>query len=122
MTGAFRIAQTDARTAELVKYAENSFLALKVTFFNEFHRVAQAMRVDSNEFRELLLLDPRIGRSHTFVYEDHPFYDSHCLNKDVPGIIQAAADAGEEMHLMRMVASLNAAWKARSTNSPEVPR
>ena len=110
MTGAFRIAQTDARTAELVKYAENSFLALKVTFFNEFHRVAQAMRVDSNEFRELLLLDPRIGRSHTFVYEDHPFYDSHCLRKDPPAIVRAAKDAGIEMPLMDSVIRTNAAW------------
>ena len=36
--------------------------------------------------RELFLLDPRVNPSHTFVYEDTPYWDSHCLNKDVPSI------------------------------------
>ena len=36
--------------------------------------------------RELFILDPRINPSHTFIYEDTPYWDSHCLNKDVPAI------------------------------------
>ena len=89
MTGDFRIAQTDAKTAELAKYMENSFLAAKVTFCQEFYRLARAMGVDYNELRELWLLDPRIGRSHTFVYEDHPYWASHCLDKDTVAILAA---------------------------------
>jgi hypothetical protein len=36
--------------------------------------------------RELFILDKRMGDSHTFVYKDKPYWDSHCLNKDVPYI------------------------------------
>ena len=37
----------------------------------------------------MFTLDPRVGASHTFVYRDHPYWDSHCLNKDVPAIANA---------------------------------
>ena len=76
----------DANTAELVKYMENSWLATKVSFCNEFYDLAQKTAVDYEELRELFVLDPRVNPSHTFVYRDHPYYDSHCLNKDVPAI------------------------------------
>lgn len=80
----FRI--TDSNTAEMVKFAENSWLATKVTFFCEFFRACERVDVAYEDLRELLLLDPRINPSHTFVYRDHPYFDSHCLNKDVPNI------------------------------------
>ena len=80
---------TDAKTAELTKYMENSFLATKVSFCQQFHRVANEIGVDYEELRELFLLDPRVNPSHTFVYDDHPYWDSHCLNKDVPAIADA---------------------------------
>ena len=43
---------------------------------------------DRNELRELFILDPRINASHTFVSETRPYWDSHCLNKDVPAITE----------------------------------
>lgn len=78
----FRI--TDSKTAELVKYMENSFLATKVSFCQEFFFIAEQMGVDYEELRELFVLDPRVNPSHTFVDRMHPYWDSHCLNKDVP--------------------------------------
>ena len=39
--------------------------------------------VNYEELRELFILDPRVNPSHTFVYRDKPYWDSHCLNKDV---------------------------------------
>lgn len=83
-TGELRIFQTTFETAELCKLMENCFLATKVTFCNEFYRIAKRIGVDYNELREMFVADPRIGRSHTFVYEDHPFYQSKCLDKDIP--------------------------------------
>ena len=77
----FRI--VDAETAELVKYMENCWLATKVTFCNEFYRIAANEGINYEELRELFILDPRVNPSHTFVYRDHPYWDSHCLNKDV---------------------------------------
>jgi glycosyltransferase involved in cell wall biosynthesis len=77
----FRV--TDAKTAELAKYMENCFLATKVTFCSQFFNLAENIGVNYEELRELFTLDPRVGASHTFVYRDHPYWDSHCLNKDV---------------------------------------
>lgn len=103
----FKIIQTDSRTAELVKYMENSWLATKVTFCNEFYRIAEKINVDYNELRELFLMDPRVTRSHTFVYEDQPYYDSHCLNKDIPALIRFAETVGYSPLLMQSVLTAN---------------
>jgi UDP-glucose 6-dehydrogenase len=80
----FRI--TDARTAELAKYMENCWLATKVSFCNQFFDIANAANVNYEELRELFILDPRVNPSHTFVYREQPYWDSKCLNKDVPAI------------------------------------
>lgn len=76
----------DSNTAELVKYMENSWLATKVSFCNQFNDIANQCGVNYEELRELFILDPRVNPSHTFVYKDKPYWDSHCLNKDVPTI------------------------------------
>lgn len=83
----FRI--TDYRTAELVKYMENSYLATKVSFCQQFYRIASELGVTYEELRELFVLDPRVNPSHTFVYADKPYWESHCLDKDVPAIADA---------------------------------
>lgn len=82
----FRV--TDSKTAELVKYMENSFLATKVSFCQQFYHIAKEIGVHYEELRELFVLDPRVNPSHTFVYEDTPYWSSHCLNKDVPAIAE----------------------------------
>lgn len=79
---------TDSKTAELVKYMENSYLAMKVSFCNQFYRIAESAGVNYEELRELFILDPRVNPSHTFVYRDKPYWDSHCLNKDVKAIAE----------------------------------
>lgn len=77
----FRI--TDSKTAELVKFMENSFLATKISFCNQFFNICENNNISYEELRELFILDKRLGESHTFVYRDQPYWDSHCLNKDV---------------------------------------
>lgn len=79
---------TDAKTAELVKYMENAYLGMKVSFCNQFFDIAESCGVNYEELRELFILDPRVEASHTFVYRDKPYWDSHCLNKDLPAIAQ----------------------------------
>jgi UDPglucose 6-dehydrogenase len=99
--------QTDARTAELTKYMENAFLALKVTFCNEMFDIATALGVDYNELRELWLLDPRIGRSHTFVYPDDRGYGGTCLPKDARALVQIAMSNGYVPHLLAEMIQTN---------------
>jgi len=105
--GRGRIIKTDWKTAELVKYMENAFFATKVSFVNEFAQYAEHIGIDRDELRELWLLDDRIGRSHTFSYRDAPFYDSHCLNKDIPAIIKQAEVDGACLPLLAEVSRLN---------------
>ena len=110
-TGATRFYITNRKTAELAKYMENAFLATKVVFCNEFARIAKAYVIDYAELRELFIADPRVNPSHTFVYKDAPYYDSKCLNKDVPGIIYAAADNGYDAKFLRHVMDRNEEFK-----------
>lgn len=79
----------DFKTAELVKYMENCWLATKVSFCNQFYQLAKDNGVDYETLRELFILDPRVNPSHTFVYKDHPYWESHCLDKDVAAIVKS---------------------------------
>jgi len=108
------IHQTDARTAELTKYMENAFLALKVAFCNEFFDLAETHGVDYNELREMWLLDPRIGRSHTFVFPDSRGFGGRCLPKDLDALIAGARAAGYEPELLAAAADANRHLRARA--------
>ena len=113
MPGSFKIYQTDSKTAELTKYMENSWIAAKVSFCCEFSRIADTFGVDNNELRELFLADPRVNPSHTFVYNDSSWYDSNCLNKDIPAIIKAAEAAGYNPALLKAMHKRNDYAKSR---------
>ena len=73
---------------------ENAFLAVKVSFCNEFYDIAAAYGIDYDQLREIWLMDPRINRSHTFVYDDHRGYGGSCLPKDMFAIQSIATKAG----------------------------
>ena len=93
---------TDSKTAELVKFMENSFLATKVSFCNQFYDLSLKYGISYEELRELFLLDSRVNPSHTFVYKDKPYWSSHCLNKDVPHIAYT-----EEAELLKSICEFN---------------
>ena len=80
----FRV--TDHTTAEISKYMLNCFLATKVSFCNSFFELCKQLGCSYEELRELFVLDSRISPAHTFSYEDAPYWDSHCFNKDVPAL------------------------------------
>ena len=96
---------TTPETAEMAKFMENSWLATKVTFCCEFFRAAEKAGVNYEELRELFLADPRVNPAHTFVYREHPYYDSHCLNKDVPQIANQF-----DIDLLKQVQRINEHW------------
>jgi UDPglucose 6-dehydrogenase len=114
----FTIQQTDAKTAELTKYMENAFLALKVTFCNEFYDIAQAFGVDYNELRELWVLDPRIGRSHSFVMPHARGFGGRCLPKDLSALISFSKDAGVQPSLLEAVNAANQQLRERNSPNP----
>lgn len=106
-TSGIIINQVDAKTAELAKYMENTFYATKVTFCNQFYDLAKALGVDYNQLRETWLLDPRISRSHTFVYEDNRGYGGSCLPKDTAATIYQAHTQGVDISLLECVEEYN---------------
>ena len=70
--------------AELVKYTKNTFLSVKVSFFNEIYRVCGGYEADYETVRKLAAMDRRIGSSHTYVPgPDGKFgFGGHCFPKD----------------------------------------
>ena len=90
-------------TAEIAKYMENSWLATKVSFCSQFFQIAKRHGVSYEELRELFILDPRVNPSHTFIYEEHPYWESHCLDKDVAHI----ANSEDSASLLRDIIKFN---------------
>lgn len=99
--------QTTSTTAELCKYMENAFLATKVTFCNEFYDIAESLGVDYNDLREIWLLDARIGRSHTVVFENSRGFSGKCLPKDLSALINTVQAWGYNPELLKSVFEAN---------------
>jgi UDPglucose 6-dehydrogenase len=78
-----KIYQVSSKCAELCKLMENSFIATKVMFCNEFYSMAKHYVIDWHELREIWLADPRVGRSHTYVYPKNRGFSGKCLPKDL---------------------------------------
>ena len=111
--GSFRILFTSWEAAELTRYMETCFHALKVTFCNEFARIAEAVRVTYPELRELFIQDECVNPSHTWVYPDKPYYDGYCLNAEIPAFITFAKSLGVDPALMVSVDAINRNAKAK---------
>ena len=69
--------------------------------------LAQAAGIDWNELRELWLADPRINRSHTYVYPDNRGWGGKCLPKDTANLCAWARSAGVPASLIEMVRAYN---------------
>jgi len=100
--------QCEAVEAELIKYAENSYFATKITFVNEFRQICEAFAADWHTVREGWLLDPRVERMHTAAFDDEPGFGGKCLPKDMTAIVAAAAAKGYMASLLAEVLATNA--------------
>lgn len=98
----------DSITAEIIKYMENSYLATKVLFCEEFYRICESFGVDYYQVREGWLLDPRINPSHTFPRKDGlSGFGGKCLSKDLSAIITASTKVGYNPELLKQVFNYN---------------
>ncbi|MGA2876318.1 MAG: hypothetical protein ABSE82_12360, partial [Nitrososphaerales archaeon] len=93
--------------SELIKYMENCYLAMKVSFCNEFYSLAKVLELDWESVREGWLLDPRVGESHTVVYADDPGFGGRCLPKDTRSITAFARDLGHNLPIMQACIETN---------------
>ena len=104
-----RLVVTDARSAELTKYAANAMLATRISFMNELANLAEKLGADIEMVRQGMGSDPRIG--YHFLYPGCG-YGGSCFPKDVKALIKtAAADAGLNLKVLTAVEEANAAQK-----------
>jgi len=95
--------QTDWKTAEMVKYFINTFLATKVSFANEIKQICDSVNVEYNVVKELALLDQRIGKSHLEVPgpDGKLGFGGTCFPKDLNCLIYYASQKGIEPAVLR---------------------
>lgn len=100
--------------AEIIKYMENCFFAVKTTFVNEFRSLCDSFDADWQSVREGWLLDPRVERDHSDAFSSAPGYGGRCLPKDVAAILASAEQIGAGMPLLQAVQTINSRHSATS--------
>jgi UDPglucose 6-dehydrogenase len=98
------ILYTDRRTAELIKYAANAFLATKITFINEIADLCEKVGADVQEVARGIGLDNRIGSK--FLHAG-PGFGGSCFPKDVRALIKTAQDQEVPLRILEAVTAVN---------------
>jgi UDPglucose 6-dehydrogenase len=99
---------TGRRTSELIKYAANSFLAMKITFINEMADLCEAVGADVQQVARGIGLDGRIGNKFL---NAGPGYGGSCFPKDTLALARTAVDAGAPVKLIEATVKINDARK-----------
>jgi len=101
---------TGLETAELIKYAANGFLAMKITFINEMADLCEQVGADVNDVARGIGLDGRIGRK--FLHAG-PGFGGSCFPKDTLALMRIAEEAGAPSRLIQSVVSVNDSRKEK---------
>jgi UDPglucose 6-dehydrogenase len=99
---------TDRRTAELIKYAANAFLATKITFINEIADLAEKVGADVQEIARGVGLDNRIGSK--FLHAG-PGFGGSCFPKDTVALLKTGQDNAAPLRVVEAVVAVNDARK-----------
>ena len=98
----------DTRSAELTKYAANSFLATKISFMNEISRLCELLGADVDMVRKGIGSDDRIGKRFLFPGIG---YGGSCFPKDVKALIHSASEVQYPFEILNAVEKVNASQK-----------
>ena len=99
---------TGRRTSELIKYAANAFLAMKITFINEMADLCEAVGADVQQVARGIGLDNRIGSKFL---NAGPGYGGSCFPKDTLALVRTADDASSPVRLVKTTVEVNDARK-----------
>jgi UDPglucose 6-dehydrogenase len=105
------IQRVDIRTAEMIKYASNAFLATKISFINEMATICEALGADIAQVARGMGMDPRIGSQ--FLHAGLGWGGS-CFPKDVRALAHTAAVHGAHPQLLRSVLEINSDQRLRA--------
>jgi len=103
--------KTDLTTASLIKYSINSWLATKVTFFNELYDLHDRSQAKTSweQFTDMLKCDPRVGNSHMQVPGPDGYFGfgGHCLPKDTNALLYYAKLEGVSLPVLEKIIEQN---------------
>ena len=99
-----QIVVTDIRSAEMIKYASNAFLATKISFINEIANICEKVGADVTHVAEGMGYDKRIGPAFL---KAGIGYGGSCFPKDTRALIQIAGHVDYEFKLLRAVVEVN---------------
>jgi UDPglucose 6-dehydrogenase len=100
----------DERSAELTKYAANSFLATKISFMNEIANLCELVGADVDSVRKGIGTDSRIGKRFLFPGIG---YGGSCFPKDVQALAKSSSDAKYDFKILEAVMEVNADQKTK---------
>jgi UDPglucose 6-dehydrogenase len=100
----------DERSAELTKYAANSFLATKISFMNEIANLCELLGADVDAVRKGVGTDSRIGKRFLFPGIG---YGGSCFPKDVQALAKSSTDAKYDFKILNAVMEVNKTQKLR---------
>jgi UDPglucose 6-dehydrogenase len=101
---------TDLNSAELIKHAANSFLALKISYINAVAAICEASGANVERVADGMGADKRIGRSFLNAGIG---YGGSCFPKDISAFIRISRELGYQFHLLEEVEKINADQKER---------
>lgn len=107
---------TDLRTAEMIKYASNAFLATRISFINEIAQICERLGADVREVARGMGTDKRIG---PHFLEAGVGYGGSCFPKDVLALYHMAASAGCHPQLLQAVMDINSDARKRFVKKVE---
>lgn len=97
----------EASEAEMIKYLENAYIGLKVTFFNQIYDLCQALKISFHTVREGWALDNRVDKMHTSVFVNKRKIDGKCLPKDINALVAKAEELGIDLSLLKLIIKRN---------------
>ncbi len=100
----------DVRSAELTKYAANSFLATKITFMNEIANMCELLGADVDKVRKGIGTDARIGKRFLFAGIG---YGGSCFPKDVQALAKSANEVDYDFKILKSVMDINSNQKQK---------
>ena len=98
------VVETDLRTAEMIKYANNAFLASKVSLINDIGNICKQFDIDAYEVADAIGLDDRIGEQFL---RSGLGWGGSCFPKDTRAIIHAAEESGYEPGMLNAAVKVN---------------
>lgn len=101
---------TDIRTAEMIKYASNAYLATRITFMNEFANLCEKVGADVDSVRKGMGLDKRIGSAFLFAGVG---FGGSCFPKDIEALIATGRRNDYPLRLLEAVMEVNAQQRIR---------